>query len=207
PSMSELVASLRGRTSARRKRSMIAVLIAFSALGGVFAGTRLRVSPRAACVSARPVAAWDPTHRAAVHRAFLATGKPYAEESYQRVDALLNQYTKAWESGYSEACDATHLRHQQSEALLDARMQCLHRRRGELAALVKLFEEEPGDKMLKGSASAVQDLASPAVCGNVDALLRATSLPPSPEARRRIEEVRSKLDAVEAVFRAGLYER
>lgn len=58
----------------------------------------------------------------------------------QHVDA----YTAAWQDAYTEACRATEVRREQSQALLDRRMSCLQRSRVGLDATLRLLEDADG---------------------------------------------------------------
>src|SRR5262249_53129293 len=58
---------------------------------------------------------------------------------FQRVDAALRTRVDGWGRARKDACEATHVRHEQSEALLDLRMRCLARARAEIGALVTLL--------------------------------------------------------------------
>ena len=63
----------------------------------------------------------------AIHSAFARTGKSYAEQAYTGAARLFDQYVGRWTGMYTEACQATHLRGEQSEEVLDLRMACLQR--------------------------------------------------------------------------------
>ena len=80
----------------------------------------------------------DP-RRQTLHRAFVVTGLPNATETWQRVAGLLDRYTAAWLRMYRDACEATHVRGEQSPAVLDLRMTCVEDRHVALKALTDLL--------------------------------------------------------------------
>jgi hypothetical protein len=71
--------------------------------------------------------------------AFVATGKPYAADTASRAERLLQAYGQQWNEAYLDACEATRVRGDQSEALLDRRMACLDDRLRDVAALGQTF--------------------------------------------------------------------
>jgi hypothetical protein len=88
---------------------------------------------------------WDPERKDTVRKAMLATGLAYADDAWSRVAARLDDYTAAWTAAHTEACEATHLRGEQSPALLDLRMACLHRDLSEVRALVGVLADADAD--------------------------------------------------------------
>ena len=74
-----------------------------------------------------------------VRRAFLATGKAYAEATFDRTRSLLDRYVERWSDLYVEACEATHVRGEQSTEVLDLRIECLMEGLRDLTALCRLF--------------------------------------------------------------------
>ena len=64
----------------------------------------------------------DTPVKAEVRRAFLATGKAYAATTFEKVRAILNRYAQSWTEMYVDACEATHVRGEQSADVLDLRM-------------------------------------------------------------------------------------
>jgi tetratricopeptide (TPR) repeat protein len=83
------------------------------------------------------VGVWDPERRVEVEKAFRAApNAPYVETTLQAVQDALGAYAKRWTQTHTEVCEATRVRGDQSEALLDERMECLEDRRRELSSLV-----------------------------------------------------------------------
>jgi serine/threonine protein kinase len=90
-----------------------------------------------------PVA--DTRCKAETRRAFLATGKPYAANAFETVCRLLDDYALAWSDVYIEACEATHLRGEQSPEILDLKMAFLNERLEDLRALCRVFRNATPD--------------------------------------------------------------
>ncbi len=79
---------------------------------------------------------WDPPRRAALAKAFAATGLPYADAATAEVTRTLDRYASDWVAMRSDACEATRVRGEQSERMLDLRIACLDRRRDALATVL-----------------------------------------------------------------------
>jgi serine/threonine protein kinase/tetratricopeptide (TPR) repeat protein len=150
---------------------------------------------------------WEPgsgpsDRKAAIHRAFAASGKSYAEQAYTGVARLLDQYVGRWTGMYTEACEATHLRGEQSEEVLDLRMTCLTERLGNARALSDVFVAADG-KVVENAVSAAAALPSLDRCANVG-LLRAVIRPPEdPATRKRVDDLRVELAKLIALRDSG----
>ena len=130
--------------------------------------------------------------KAAIHRAFAASGKSYEEQAYTSVARLLDQYVARWTGMYTEACQATHVRGEQSSEVLDLRMACLTERLGNARALSDEFAAADG-KVVENAVSAAAALPSLDRCGDV-AQLRAVVKPPEDAAtRKRVDDLRVEL--------------
>src|SRR5207253_7114362 len=82
---------------------------------------------------------WDDGQKNAVRGAFRSTRVPYAETTWSGVVSSLDRYTQGWTAAHTEACEATRVRGEQSEQVLDRRMQCLDDRLSDVRALVTQF--------------------------------------------------------------------
>ena len=141
-----------------------------------------------------------PPRRNAVAAAFDKTAKPYAADVFGRVAESLDDYANAWAAMRTDACRATRVRGEQSEELLDLRMQCLDHRREELKELVDLFLH-PDNDLLGRAVQAAQSLTPLERCANVAAL--KAPIPPPLGQRRRIEELGRAVARVHALAVAG----
>jgi tetratricopeptide (TPR) repeat protein len=205
-SMDDLLAALAHDPSVSRRR-WLALAAAVGLLGvGLLAGHRMLGRGQTVCRGAESkwMGAWDHSRKEAMRVAFVASGKPYAEDAYRGVERVLDGYAKAWASMYTEACEATRVRGEQSEELLDLRMQCLSLRREETKALA--------DLLMRADAAAVEQAVAAAEalpgldrCANA-VLLRAPLPPPvNAHTHDQVVALRKRLAAAQALKQAGKY--
>jgi len=147
---------------------------------------------------------WNEQVRSLLRGALLSTGHPQAATTAQRVLAELDRYTGQWAAMRIEACAATHVRGEQSAALLDLRMQCLDRRLQEVAALTQ--ELRAVDRLtIERVVNARYDFTPTAACADVKALSRPVPLPERPEVRARVEALYGELAILKAQDFSGRY--
>jgi eukaryotic-like serine/threonine-protein kinase len=148
------------------------------------------------------VAQGEPPRQAAIHAAFLRSGKSYAVDVFNTASRALTTYAQSWANMYKETCEATQIRHEQSADVLDLRMSCLQERLGGLRALTNVFSEATGE-VVENAVGATNALASLDRCADVP-LLRAVIRPPDdPATRARVSELRHRLAGLKARFDAG----
>ncbi|WP_158501887.1 tetratricopeptide repeat protein [Vitiosangium sp. GDMCC 1.1324] len=204
PSMGSLLEELeRGKGVSGRRR--VGMGLAAGVLGlAVVGGVMLRDDPGKACRGAeqRLVGAWDPARRERVGAAFLATGTPYAQDAWKATQTLLDRYADGWVAMHTDACEATHVRGEQSGELLDLRMQCLAQRREGLKALVDVLATADA-KLVETATRAVSALPPLDECASAAALTAPVRPPADPTTRAKVDAVRVKLAEVEAQRAAG----
>jgi tetratricopeptide (TPR) repeat protein len=149
---------------------------------------------------------WSATQREAARAAFQRSGRASAEPAFTAVDRALSAYRAEWLAMRTDACEATRVRGEQSEALLDLRMMCLEDRRREVAALARLLAEADADLVDRGPR-AVAELSAVRACADAGALERPIPLPADPEKRRRIDALSAALAEARALDWAGKYRR
>jgi tetratricopeptide (TPR) repeat protein len=205
-SMDALIAELERDPAATRRRMLLAGGIV-AALCAAFAGFWLMTRGEDTTCRGleRPLdGVWDAGRRRAVASAFAATGVPFARQALKSVETSIDRHAARWAGMRRDACEATRVRGEQSEAVLSLRMQCLDRRLAELSALVHLLAG--ADKaVVTGSvdaAAALRDLSS---CADVEALLAPVPLPDAPEVRARGRALEVRLAEVKAMLDAGRY--
>ena len=127
PSMDALLAELVRDRAARWRRTLGGVAMVACAASVVLVA-RQRSARSAVLVcrgsEAKLAGVWDDARKGTVRSAFLATGKSYAADSWQSVERALDTYTGDWVLARQDACEATHVRREQSGELLDLRMAC-----------------------------------------------------------------------------------
>ena len=204
-SMDALLAALQNDPARRRRRWALGAGVV--GVGGV--GMLLGVwamKSETACQGAadRLGNAWGPERKALVQHALVATGLPYADDTWDRVAAPLDAYAADWIAQYQAICEATHVHGEQSEALLDIRMSCLDRRRNELTALVDVLTEADA-KVVEQAVAASHGLRPSSTCvrasgGAID------TMPEDPDLRQRIGVAQAELDRAEALLSAGRFQ-
>ncbi len=209
PSMAALLAVL-GRTFWTPRRRRLAAVAAAGVVAVVgataFSLGRNAAAPEPCAGSETLVASlWDDATQAKTHDSFRKTGRPHADATFTRVDASLRRRLRDWASAHRDACEATHVRHEQSEALLDARMACLGRARLEVAALVSLLRD--ADAAEVDNATLAADRAGDvAACADVAALRDAVPPPRDPTAAHEVDELRGQIAQLSALFRLGKFQ-
>jgi len=211
PSMRALLDALsRDPVAAKRRRwRAVGIAAAFGA-AAVTAAAALFLGAGghgARCDGARAQVSevWSPSIAASVEQAFRATDKEYAGEAYERVAKVLDQYADAWVSMRTDTCEATHVRGEQNEQVLDLRMTCLDRRLSALRELVRVFSGKVTPGVVGNAVEAVSKLPTIQRCADVDALRAAIPPPEDPEVRARVDELRARLDRAGALQDAGEY--
>ena len=142
----------------------------------------------------------------AIRRAFMATGKRYAADSFAVVSAALDRYVTAWNDMHREACAATNMRGEQSAEVLDLRMSCLQDRFSEVRALTSVFSDANGDVVSK-AVGASQSLRPVAQCADITTLRAVVRPPDDPAVRQAVADLRNQLADVKALANAGRYKR
>ena len=205
PSMAALLAALVPDSGRRLRGALVATALAALLLAAVLV-YRLYESNAQVCQGAerRLAGVWDADRAAAVERAIVATGKPYARAAFVEVARVLDDHARRWALSHTDACEATRVRDEQPEDLLGLRMRCLDAHRLDLRALVERFAVADAD-LVERAPRVVHLLADPSACDDTEALM-APVPPPSPaEARAEADALRGELAEVSALRQSGRY--
>ena len=189
----------------RRRRPWLVTGGVLGSLGVVAGGVVARIEPppcRAGGEQLEKV--WDDAVADEVKRAFEAIERPYAARAYEVIETRLHAYSSAWVRMYTDNCEATHVRGEQSEALMDLRMACLQRRRQALRASTERLREAD-EEVAHNAARIVANLPPLDLCADLEALTAPVPLPEDPEARLEIERIEARLADVDASIHAGKY--
>ena len=153
PSMDVLLDDLTAAARPRRRRLAILAGAAAAVIAGGVAIAAVRTS-EPSCDLEAVAAPWD---RTAIEAAL--SGRA---ELTTRFTSGLDAYWRTWTATRREACEATRVRHELSERVLDARNGCLDRARRELSELTVLVIRDPalGDKAVE----AIDRVRDPASC-------------------------------------------
>jgi tRNA A-37 threonylcarbamoyl transferase component Bud32/tetratricopeptide (TPR) repeat protein len=215
-SMNELIAALERDPTQRRKRWGLAAGVAL--LVGLSLWTLARGANRTAALClggpARLDGVWEGAapdarplpRRDAVEKAFLASGAPGARDVWERAAALLDRYRADWLAMYHDACEAHHVRREQSAALLDLRMACLDERRLALSSLTDVLATADRD-VVKSAVDAANALPPLARCADRGQLETPVESPRDEATRRRVEDLRRRAAIVKAMNDTGKHEQ
>jgi tetratricopeptide (TPR) repeat protein len=201
--MTDLLAALERVLGARRRRvAAVATVVVAGGLGGLV-WSSAREPPLCQGAEENLLGVWDEHARSEAAQAFAAVERAFADDAWTVVEPRLDAFTEAWIRERTETCRATHVRHEQSESLMDLRMACLDRQLLEASALVELFEAADAQVAEKAVAS-VEGLPDPAQCDDVQALNRGVEPPPE-AAVAEVEAIDAGLARVHALMVSGKY--
>ena len=214
PSMHDLIDALGKNPNAARMRFLAVAAVVLVPVALTVGVHQSLANHKSICGAgpARLAGVWDltatgepePARQAAIHSAFLHTGKSYANEVYATVNRILSGYSQSWAKMYREACEATNARGEQSAEVLDLRMTCLQERLGGLRALTDVFSDANG-QVVENAVSAANNLGSLDRCADVPLLRSVVRPPEDPKTRARVAELRQQLAGVKALYDSGRY--
>jgi serine/threonine protein kinase/tetratricopeptide (TPR) repeat protein len=147
---------------------------------------------------------WNDQVRERMGRSLLATGAPYAADTWTRVSSEIDRYMGQWAAMHRQTCESTRLRGEQTEAVMTLRMACLDQRRSEVGALTRVLADSDGD-VARNAVQATMALTPVDVCGHVSALTTAAPEPTDQAARAALAEIRAGLADVKGQFDAGRF--
>ncbi|MEM9190732.1 MAG: serine/threonine-protein kinase [Myxococcota bacterium] len=158
-SMDALLHELRPRPRPRAVWRLAAVVVGAAMVGGAALGLGVFDAPADPCGASHSAIeeSWNPGTMQAITAAF----------SSDAVAQSLNRWAERWTAARVDACEATHVRHEQSESRLDARIACLDNQRIRFDAFVTEFSS--GDADHTGVVEALRALAPPESCATGEA--------------------------------------
>jgi eukaryotic-like serine/threonine-protein kinase len=207
-SMRTLLDALGDDPLRRRRTVVIGAMLGVLAVAGAFGVERAATRGQRVCRGAgeKLAGVWEleevGQRRSAVHRAFLGTGRAFADETWGRVSGLLDDYVRRWSLMYTDACEATHVRGDQSAEVMDLRMSCLDGPRNAVRALVEVLSHADPAVLLQAvnAAGALPPLER---CADVPALRAVVPPPADAAARARVAKVEIDLTEAQALTDTG----
>jgi eukaryotic-like serine/threonine-protein kinase len=204
-----LIELTRSRTRTRR-RVAAGALVGVLAIGATAAALTRRDEPPPCPIDPAALAGvWDLATKQQIHAALLGTGAPFAANVWASTAAAFDRYAQRWGVAQQAACEATHVHHVQSAALLDRRMECLAGRRRSLAAAAEALQSRPSQAV--GHAGEIlSSLGDIELCADTGVLLgldtgrgSAAAWPLAAHAQAQIAEVRRHLARADALLATG----
>ncbi len=205
PDMGSLVAAL--QTDQRRRGRGALVVGATALVVAVVVGARLsgEQAPTPCASSAQHIEdVWDDARREQAQGAFSTIEAPFARAAWERTQRSLDAYADDWIRGHRQACEATTVHGEQSSAVMDLRMTCLHEAKRQLSSVVAVLATADVDVVRKAH-DVVDSLPPLDRCEDVPALLADEEAPPAKEAAA-IGQIRAQLATATAERAAGRYE-
>ncbi len=192
----------------RKKRTSFAalglILIAAVLAGAFFISKQVRAG---LCQGAerKLLGVWDPQIKSKVKKAFSDTGLPYASDTFQRISDRFDAYAKNWQAQHTQACEATHVHGEQSEKMLDLRMDCLNQNLQQLKALIDLFANHTDQQIVKQAVQAATALPSPTSCQDKGRLLTKIPYPEDKQTQSSIKSIQKQIARIMALKNAGKF--
>ncbi|MCX4239289.1 serine/threonine-protein kinase [Paraliomyxa miuraensis] len=194
PSMREVVDRLEQDPEAKRRRGLLMgggaiVLVMMAAL----TGQQLSQKERPCQDGARHLQGlWDEPRREAIRQAIVGTELAYADHTWSEVERRVDRDLERWVDTYRDTCEATRVRGEQSDELLDLRMSCLQDHLSEVRAVLDVLSE-PDVAVVQRAVSMVSGLPGFEGCADAEQL-RTRLPPPQDEAtKQRVEQLRQSL--------------
>jgi tetratricopeptide (TPR) repeat protein len=207
PSMEALLRALAQDPWRRRRFWLLGAGGIVVALAGVLSVQRSWAARDAQLCTggeAEALEVWNPRVQGDVERSLLATGVPYAADTWRRTRGQIDDYMAGWKGAYRSTCEATRRRGEQSEQVMGVRMICLEQRRSEVSALTKTLTEAGGETVSHAVQASMQ-LSSLDACKDVTSLTAIDPEPTDPAARQTIAAIRQGAAAVKSNIDAGRY--
>ncbi|MEM9457023.1 MAG: serine/threonine-protein kinase [Myxococcota bacterium] len=203
PSMADLLAELQELVAPKPLRWLAPLAISGGlALIGVGLARYAAVGFRCEGSMSQLAEIWDEERRHQVRDAIFATPRSYAKDTWERVEARLDEYAQDWIDKHTAVCEATRVTQDQSEEVMDLRMSCLGGQRAALHATVEVLAQANAETVDNAMAM-VDGLPSLLRCDDVSALRERLPLPSNPEHLRQIETSRAEVASAEALARSG----
>jgi len=192
PSMAPLLAAMEPPRRVRAWLGLgIGATVALSA--GLWVASSDAEIDRCEGGAARTERVWNEGRRAAVERAFVATGVPYAEDAWQRVRGRVDDHLVQWRAAHAEAC---------TSVPADVRMHCLDRALARLEGLVGTLEQADA-AMMEHAVDLASSVRSPTACLDPVQASRGQPTAPTPALDEAWVHQGDAIARVELLLQAG----
>jgi eukaryotic-like serine/threonine-protein kinase len=166
--------------------------------GGIYLATRGSSRPAATCDGGHAAfaTAWNPDRRPALAKTL--------GENAAALGKRLDQYGERWVAAHGDACRATRVRGEQTEAMLDLRMVCLERRRQAVAALVDVLSTADATTAARAGA-ALAGLPQIDDCAAIATLKQVEPPLSDPAKRARLDALAARLADARVRYQTGAF--
>jgi tetratricopeptide (TPR) repeat protein/predicted Ser/Thr protein kinase len=205
-SMDALLRELQLDPTMGRRRMLLFGGIALAAVA-VWAWGQINAKEDSPCsIDATTLAgAWDENVSAAVLAAFEASGRSYAATAHEALAGDLDAYAEQWIESRQDACEATRVRGDQSDSLLDQRVACLDDRREALGALAQALTEAEATVVDRANELA-RELPPIEACEDARSVAARVPDPSTPRIADAVAEARADLAVTRAFILTGRFE-
>ena len=148
---------------------------------------------------------WNETRADTVGEAVLRLDQPDIDRAWATARATVDRYGEAWTTMFTESCEATHVRGEQSARLLELRQSCLQERLDELDAWAMLLTK-PNPAMGARVAHAAGHISALSSCADTEALASAVDPPEGDALRKAVAALRADLARVKAMSELGQFD-
>ncbi|MEM9458513.1 MAG: serine/threonine-protein kinase [Myxococcota bacterium] len=207
-SMDDLLAILEHRPGwSRRRMGWIAGVTLAAGLGGTWVLSRADppAPPPCAGAEAKLAGIWDDTLRQTMAASFAAAELPYAQDARIAAEQSLDRYAQHWVRRHTQICEATRVRGDQSEALMDLRIGCLDGGLRKVGALTQMFAAADAT-VVENAVQSARALPPLDECTTLDRDDRGLLRPDDDRLAQRVEQIRDDIAAAWALESAGKYE-
>ena len=190
----------------RRRLAVAAVVAMLATTSGlaVYAFHQPAAAPPCAGVGEEIGELWNSERRTALQRVFRNTGRTYAAEAWEQVEAGIARYTDDWAIIRQDACE-THQRGLQSGDMLDRRMACLDSRTTALGSALTVLADTDAQSLAR-VVDVVQQLPALAYCGDTAALAAEVPPPQDADMARDVAALRARLSLAVAHEHGNRYQ-
>ncbi len=208
-SMDALLAALRrSRTNPRS----LGILVGAAGVSLAAVAWASSVSPPARapapCQGARDAAdaVLTPQRRAAIAAVFESEAGALGVRTWQDATDRVDAYLDAWARERTEACEATRIRGDQSEMLLDRRIACYDARLSSVDATLSALERADAIAVVHAH-DAVDGFDPLQACAQAERLLDASPRPTDAQTLQRLTDLERRHDVIDANLELGHYEQ
>jgi serine/threonine protein kinase/tetratricopeptide (TPR) repeat protein len=213
PDLASLLTALLDEPNQRRRNLLlVGVLLAVSNALLVWMYSRepklLIEQPSTRCSGAadRLAEVWNEDRERTIAATFAARTDTWAPDVAAEVQRRLNAWAARWTSGRTEACEATKVRGEQSEELMDLRITCYDRKLREFTPTVELLATAD-DQIARKAVDLVADLPVLDDCDDAEGLRASGPAPIDPVVAEQVEDIRAGLAEVRSLRKAGRFDR